>query len=48
VTWLVARRKAAPLDRFATHFLDGREFDFNQDVDVLGVAGEGTFNTDVA
>ena len=47
VTWLVARRKGAPLDRFATHFLDGREFDFTEDVDVLDLAGEGTFKTDV-
>jgi hypothetical protein len=46
VTWLVARRRGAPIDRFATHFLVGREFDFTQEVDVLGIDGKGTFETD--
>jgi hypothetical protein len=45
VNWLVARRRDAPKDRFATHFIVGNEFDFTQAVDVLGVDGKGTFDT---
>lgn len=47
VNWLIARRKGASLDRFDTHFIVGREFDFTQKVDVLGVQGKGNFDTDV-
>jgi hypothetical protein len=45
VTWLVARRRDAPADRFATHFLAGREFDYSETLDVLGLAGSGSFTT---
>jgi outer membrane protein OmpA-like peptidoglycan-associated protein len=43
VTWLVARRRGAPPDRFDTHFLAGQEFDFTMNVDVLNLDGSGKF-----
>jgi outer membrane protein OmpA-like peptidoglycan-associated protein len=48
LTWLVARRRDAPPDRFATHFLNGTEFEFTQQVDVIGIDGRGTFDTSMA
>jgi outer membrane protein OmpA-like peptidoglycan-associated protein len=45
VTLLVARRRGAPLDRFSTHILDGTVFDFLQNVDVVGIEGEGVFSS---
>jgi hypothetical protein len=43
-TWLVARHADAPLDRFSTHFLEGRTIDFQQNVEVVGEAGNGQFS----
>lgn len=46
-TWLAARRRDAPLDRFSTHFLEGRTVDFRQNVDVVGRTGTGTYTAKV-
>lgn len=43
-TWLVARHSDAPLDRFSTLFLEGRTIDFQQNIEVVGEAGNGRFS----
>jgi outer membrane protein OmpA-like peptidoglycan-associated protein len=46
-TWLAARREGAPLDRFNTHFIEGREVTFRLDVDVIGRRATGHYRTAV-
>jgi outer membrane protein OmpA-like peptidoglycan-associated protein len=46
-TWLAARREGAPLDRFNTQFIEGREVTFNLDVDVIGAQATGHYRTGI-
>ncbi|WP_338761576.1 DUF4157 domain-containing protein [Massilia sp. METH4] len=39
-TWVAARRDDAPMDRFSTHFVEGRQTTFSMDLEMFGHSGE--------